>query len=124
MDKETFWKTLDDILSFGEFIVAVPNAAASANIVGSISIGKDGNERVIDKDACHCHVHIEPEKIDHFHFTFVDAGFGEEPCIELKTPQDETVLRLYLRADRETAGDVFAGFPNINADFVKGSWLR
>ncbi len=123
MDKDTFWKALDDILNFGEFVVAVPNAAVSANIVGSISIGRDGNERVIDKDACHCHVHLEPEKIKYFSFTFIDVGFGEEPCIELKTQVDETVLRLYLRADRATARDVFAEFPYMNAEFVKGSWL-
>ena len=122
MNEDTFWKILDDIFCFGEFVVAVPNIAVSANIVGSISIGKDGNERVIDKDACHCHVHLKPEKIAYFFFTFVDAGFGEEPCIELKTPQDKTVLRLYLRGDREKAMMEFAEFPSANSEFVKGSW--
>lgn len=123
MNKDTFWKILDDILNFGEFVVAVPNAAASANIVGKISIGRDGNERVIDKDACHCHIHLEPENIAYFSFTFIDVGFGEEPCIELKTHEEETSLRLYLRAEREKARDVFAEFPYLNSDFVKGSWL-
>ena len=36
MNKDNFWEVLDEILSFGEFVVAVPNSAASANIVGKI----------------------------------------------------------------------------------------
>ena len=123
MNEKDFWHILDDILCFGEFVVAVPNEAASANIVGIISIGRDGREKVIDKDVCHCHVHLNPEKVAYFSFTFVDVGFGKEPCVELKTPQDETVLRLYLRADKETAIDKFAEFPYINSEFVKGTWL-
>lgn len=122
MNEDTFWKILDEVLDFGEFVVAVPNEVASANIVGKISIGRDGREKVIDKDACHCHVHLEPEKIARFSFTFIDPGFGEEPCIELKTPQDETVLRLYLRGSMETASNKFAEFSFANSEFVKGSW--
>lgn len=71
MNEDVFWWILDEILSFGEFIVAVPNAAASANIVGKISIGRDGKDKVIDKDVCRCHVHLEPEKISQFSFTFI-----------------------------------------------------
>lgn len=120
MDEAAFWKILDKILSFGEFIVAVPNAAASANIVGKISIGKDGIEKVIDKAACHCHIHLKPEKIDYFLFTFVDAGFGDEPCCELKTPQDETILRLYFRGNNKTASVKFTEFSHKDSEFVKG----
>ncbi len=122
VDEATFWEILDEILSFGEFIVAVPNSAASANIVGKISIGKDGREKVIDKNACHCHVHLEPEKISKFSFTFIDAGFGDEPACELKTPQDETVLRLYLRANKETAREKFSEFMYKDSEFVYGLW--
>lgn len=122
MDEATFWEILDEILSFGEFIVAVQNSAASANIVGKISVGKDGKERVIDKDTCHCHVHLEPEKINRFSFTFIDAGFGDEPACELKTPQDETVLRLYLRGSKESGSMKFAAFSYKDSEFVNGNW--
>ncbi|MDQ3633302.1 MAG: hypothetical protein M3405_02175 [Acidobacteriota bacterium] len=117
VDESTFWEILDEILNFGEFILAVPNSAASANIVGKISIGKDSREKVIDKDTCHCHVHLEPEKISRFSFTFIDAGFGDEPVCELKTPQDEIVLRLYLRGTRRKVKENLPGFrikiPNL-----------
>lgn len=122
MDEKRFWQILDEILGFGEFVVAVPNRAASANIVGRISVGRDGRETVLDKDACHCHVHLEPEKIAIFSFTFVDPGFGEEPCIELQTPQNETVLRLYLRAGKKKASEMFDGFFYKNSEFVEGVW--
>jgi len=122
VDETIFWKALDEILDFGEFVVAVPNSAASANIVGKISVGRDGKERVIDKDACHCHVHLEPEKISEFSFTHIDVGFGKEPCCELKTPQDETVLRLYLRGSEKLRSEKFSGFSFKNAEFVKGEW--
>ena len=122
MDEDTFWEILEEILDFGEFIVAVANEAASANIVGRISVGRDGREKVIDKDLCHCHVHLKPEKIARFSFTYIDAGYGEEPCCELKMPPDETVLRLYLRADKETAAEKFAGFSFGDAEFVEGQW--
>ncbi len=122
MDEATFWKVLNEILSFGEFVIAVPNAAASANIVGKISVGRDGSEQVIDKDVCHCHVHIESEKISEFFFTHIDVGFGDEPCCELKTLQDETVLRLYLRGNRDFVSRKFSKFSFKNEEFIKGEW--
>ncbi|MGI8669769.1 MAG: hypothetical protein ACR2J3_07960 [Aridibacter sp.] len=122
MDEAIFWQVLDEILNFGEFIVAVPNSAASANIVRKISIGKDGRERVINKDICHCHVHLKPKKISRFSFTFIEAGFGDEPACELKTPQDETVLRLYLRGSKEFGSGKFAAFLYKDSEFVNGNW--
>lgn len=122
MEADVFWEVLDEILDFGEIIVAVPNVGASANIVGKISIGRDGRERVIDKEVCHCHVHLKPEKISQFYFTFADAGFGFEPACELKTPQDETVLRLYLRESKKTASEKFKGFSHKDSEFVRGNW--
>ena len=122
MDESTFWEVLDEILTFGEFVVAVPNSAASANLVGKVGIGRDGGEIVIDKDPCHCHVHLEPKKIVRFAFTEFDVGFGPEPCCELKTPQDETVLRLYLRGSADSARGAFSRFSHKDAEFVSGSW--
>ncbi|NNE98519.1 MAG: hypothetical protein HKN25_05800, partial [Pyrinomonadaceae bacterium] len=87
-----------------------------------ISVGRDGHERVIEKDACHCHVHLERKKITRFSFTYIDAGFGKEPCCELKTPQDETVLRLYLRGDAKHGRKKFEGFSHKDAEFVEGNW--
>lgn len=46
MDEAEFWEILGEVLSFGEFVIAVPNIGASANIVGKISIGRDGREKV------------------------------------------------------------------------------
>jgi hypothetical protein len=122
MDEDTFWEILEEILDAGEFIVAVTNEAASANIVGKISVGRDGRETVIDRDLCHCHVHLEPAKIARFSFTYIDAGYGPEPCCELKTPPEQSVLRLYLRADKETAAEKFAGFSFKDSESVIGNW--
>lgn len=122
MDEKIFWEILDEILDFGEFIVAVPNVGASANIVGKISIGRDGREKVIEKDACQCHVHLESQKISQISFTYINAGFGDEPACELKTPQDETVLRLYLRGSKEFAQEKFVEFSCKDSEFIKGSW--
>jgi len=122
MSDNIFWAILDEILGLGEFIVAVPNSAASANIVGKISIARDGHEKVIDKEACHCHVHLEPEKINSFLFTLVDVGFGEEPCCELKTLRDETIVRLYFRGNKALGKEKFDGFSHKDSEFVEGSW--
>lgn len=122
MNKDIFWNILGDILNFGEFIIAIPNAAVSANIVGKISVGRDGREIVIEKEACHCHVHLEPAKISHFTFTYIDTGFGKEPCCELITSQNETVLRLYLRGNSAEAKIAFAEFAYAHNEFVKGVW--
>lgn len=125
MNEEVFWTLIDEILDFGDFIIAIPNSGASANIVGKISIGKDGSEKVIEKDACHCHVYLQPEKIGSFSFIFIDAGYGDEPCCELLTPQDEIVLRLYLRGDMNLAKEKFAEFIGKFSEYtevVKGGW--
>jgi hypothetical protein len=68
VNENIFWKSLDEILAFGEFIIAVPNIGASAN-----SVGRDGREKKIEKDSCHCHIHLQPEKIGFFLFTFIDG---------------------------------------------------
>ncbi len=114
---------LGEILAFGDFIVAVTNSGASANIVGKISVGKDGGEIVIEKDDCRCHVHLQPEKIACFLFIYKNAGYGDEPCCELLTPQDEVVLRLYYRGG--DADEKFASFQSRhseNTDLIKGIW--
>ncbi|MBA3323206.1 MAG: hypothetical protein H0T45_17425, partial [Pyrinomonadaceae bacterium] len=46
MEDKVFWDLLEDACEMGKFIVAVPNSAASANIVGKIELGRDGSERV------------------------------------------------------------------------------
>ncbi len=109
-------------MSFGESTIAVPNARASANIVCKISIARDGREKVIEKDSCHCHVHLEHEKISQFSFVFIDVGFGDEPCCELKTSKDETFLKLYLRGSVDISKEKFAEFSYKDSEFVKGSW--
>ena len=113
---------LDEILAFGEFIVAVPNAAASANIVGKISIGRDGRETGFGQKRLPLPRSSRTRKGRLFSFTFIDAGYGKEPCCELKTPQDETILRLYLRGNKETASEQFAEFSHKDSEFIKGSW--
>ncbi len=123
MREKTFWQLLGEILAFGDFIIAVTNNGASANIVGKISVGKDGGEIVIEKNSCHCHVHLQPEKVVRFSFIYKNAGYGDEPCCELLTPQDETVVRLYYRG--ADAGEKFSFFQSKhpeNTDLIKGIW--
>ncbi len=81
MNEDIFWEILGEILSFGEYIVAVPNVGASANIVGKIRIRRDGIERVSDNDACHCRVHLEPEKISHFSLTLTMQDSFMKPVV-------------------------------------------
>lgn len=122
MNEAIFWNILEEILGFGEFIIAVPNSAASANIVGKLSVAHDSKEKVIEKDSCHCHVHLEPEKVSKFSFIYIDAGYGKEPCCELKTSLDEAILRFYLRENTKIANDRFTGFSHNDSEFVEGEW--
>jgi hypothetical protein len=103
----------------------VPNAAASANIVGKLELGKDGDETVLQrKKRPSAHVHFRPEAIKEFAFTFVDPGFGAQPCLELRTRDGAAAVRLYYQGKKAARRfEEFAERTRAHAEFVKGTWL-
>lgn len=109
----------------GRFVAAVPNAAASANIVGKLEIGKDGGETVLQrKGRPSSHIHFRPEAISEFAFTFVDPGFGAQPCLELRTRDGAAALRLYYQGKKvEQRFSQFMERAAEHAGFVTGTWL-
>ncbi|MDQ3649760.1 MAG: hypothetical protein M3458_05655 [Acidobacteriota bacterium] len=126
MEDKVFWDLLEDACEMGKFIVAVPNSAASANIVGKIELGRDGNERVLQKrNRPNYHVHFKLEMISEFAFVHLDTGHGLEPCLEVRSTEGQPVLRLYYKGKRATGRyDKFMGKNSEHAAFVNGSWAR
>jgi hypothetical protein len=123
MKEQIFWRLLGEITEMGDFIAAVPNGTASANIVGHLRPGRDGGEKVLEKEKCHCHIHLKPENVARFNFTYLDAGFGSEPCVEVLTHKNEAILKLYY-----CGGSVQRKFQNFTernageAEFISGNW--
>ncbi len=123
MNEETFWRVLNAICDLGDFIAAVPNSTASANIVGQLRPGRDGGEKVLEKVQCHCHIHLMPKNVAKFNFTHLDAGFGAEPCVEVLTDNNEAILKLYYRGG--SASRKFRDLMERNANdaqFITGTW--
>ncbi|HEX5709352.1 MAG TPA: hypothetical protein VFX96_18770 [Pyrinomonadaceae bacterium] len=125
MEEKVFWELLGAACRMGRFVAAVPNAAASANIVGKLEVGEDGGEAVLQRrKRPSAHVHFRPEAIAEFAFTFVDPGFGAQPCLELRTREGAAVLRLYYQGKRAARRfEEFAERTRAHGEFVKGNWL-
>ncbi len=125
MEEKVFWELLDAACRMGRFVAAVPNAAASANIVGKLEVGEDGGETVLQRrKRPSAHVHFRPEAIAEFAFTFVDPGSGAQPCVELRTREGEPALRLYYQGKKaERRFERFAERTRAHAAYVTGTWL-
>jgi len=126
MEATLFWNLLEDACEMGKFIVAVPNSAASANIVGKMELGHDGDEKVLQKrNRPNCHVHFKPEMIAEFAFVYLDVGHGSEPCLELRSTEGQPIVRLYYKG-RRAAGryDRFMRKNATHEAFISGSWAH
>lgn len=108
----------------GRFMLTVPNPAASANIVGKLEIGSDGDERVLQKrKKPAAHVHFKPEAVEQFAFVYLDLGGGPEPCLEVRADGGLPVLRLYFRGKKPARRyDEFMRACAGHEEFVTGSW--
>ncbi len=126
MEATLFWSLLEDACEMGKFIVAVPNSAASANIVGKMELGHDGDEKVLQKrNRPNCHVHFKPEMIAEFAFVHLDVGHGPEPCLEVRSTEGQPVVRLYYKGRRATGRyDRFMRKNAAHEAFITGSWAR
>ncbi|MGH9901331.1 MAG: hypothetical protein ACRD68_05845 [Pyrinomonadaceae bacterium] len=125
MDETVFWDLLGSACRMGRFVAAVPNAAAAANIVGKLELGRDGAERVLQKkNRPGSHIHFRPERIAEFAFVHLDPGPGPEPCLELRTAEGHAVLRLYYQGRRPAVGryDEFVARHPEHKGFITGSW--
>ena len=126
MDETVFWELLGRACEMGKFVVAVPNSAASANIVGRIQLGYDGEQRVLQKKKCpECHVHFKPEEITEFAFIHLDPGYGAEPCLELRSTAGRPVLRLYYRGKKAVKRyDEFMKESAHHEAYISGGWSK
>ncbi len=126
MEHTLFWSLLEDACEMGKFIVAVPNSAASANIVGKVELGDDGGEKVLQRrNQPNFHVHFKPEMIAEFAFVYLDVGDGRGPCLELRATEGQPVARLYYKG-RRAAGryDRFMRKNAVHEAFINGAWTR
>ncbi len=126
MDATIFWDLLEQACEMGKFVAAVPNSAASANIVGKLRLGKDGDERVLQKKKHpECHVHFRPEQIAEFAFVYLNTGFGTEPCLEVRSTAGVPVLRLYYQGKKvERRYDEFMRNNSPHEALITGSWSQ
>lgn len=124
MDAEVFWTLLEEACQMGRFMLTVPNPAASANIVGKLELGSDGDERVLQKrKKPAAHVHFKPEAVTQFAFVYLDLGDGPEPCLEVRGEGGLPVLRLYYRGKKPARRyDDFMRASAGHEEFVTGSW--
>lgn len=122
VDEKTFWQILEKICTIGNFIVATGKDGASANLKGKFNVGWDGHEKVIENSS-HDHVHLYPEKIIRFNFTYINAGYGDEPCIEIINVKDEAALRLFYQGGNapEKYNSIVQSFPDSKTLF-SGTW--
>jgi len=108
----------------GRFMAAVPNPAASANIVGKLEVVADGDERVLQKrKRPNSHVHFKPEAVTQFAFVYLDLGSGPEPCLEVRADGGVPVLRLYYEGKKPARRyDEFMRAAAGHEEFITGSW--
>lgn len=126
MEAEVFWDLVEGACRMGRFVAAVPNAAASANIVGRLETGYDGDERVLQKrKRPNSHVHFKPELISEFAFIHLDPGTGPEPCLEIRTTSGQPALRLYYQGKKAVKRyDEFMKRHAGREAYIKGSWAQ
>lgn len=126
MDATIFWELLGQACGMGKFVAAIPNSAASANIVGKLRLGTDGDERVLEqKKHPECHVHFRPEQVAEFAFVHLDVGYGAEPCLEVRSTEGVPVLRLYYQGKKAVRRyDEFMRNNAQHESFITGSWSQ
>lgn len=124
MDAEVFWNLLDEACRMGRFMAAVPNPAASANIVGKFEVGGDGDGRVLQKrKRPNAHVHFKPGSITQFAFVYYDLGEGPVPCLELRANGGLAVLRLYYEGKKPARRyDEFMRAAAGHEELITGTW--
>lgn len=124
MEADVFWDLIEGACRMGRFVAAVPNVAASANIVGKLEPGSDGDERVLQKKKRpNSHIHFKTEQISEFVFIYLDPGTGPQPCLEVRTAEGQPVLRLYYQGKKAVKRyDEFMTRHAQHEAFISGSW--
>lgn len=126
MEDKIFWELMGAACRMGRFVAAVPNAAASANIVGRLEVGKDGGETVLQrKNRPSSHIHFRPSAVKEFAFTFVNPGSGAQPCVELRTREGAPALRLYYQGKKAARRfEEFMERAERHAGLITGTWAE
>jgi hypothetical protein len=122
MNETIFWDIMDKICQMGDFIVATGKDGASANIKGKFLVGLDGKEKVIE-NIHHDHIHLYPDMLSKFNFTYMNVGYGDEPCIEIINKKNEAALRLFYFGDsnKEKFKKLLLDF-NDYKHLITGQW--
>ena len=122
MNEIIFWKMMEKICQMGDFIAATGKDGASANIKGKFVVGYDGKEKVIE-NTHHDHIHLYTQQISRFNFTHIDAGYGNEPCIEIINIKNEIALKLFYFGSSKN--EKYAAFLSTFIDYqnlITGKW--
>ena len=88
-------KVLAMLKSLGKAIVAVRSDAGSVNLIGTISIGRDGGEPVLSIGGCQCHIHMNWDKLVKIVIEEADVGYGSEGVVRFMDTQGNLIFSAY-----------------------------
>lgn len=82
-------------------VVAARGNGFSANILGTIYMGKDGDDPVLrgkkdGMDECTCHIHVMWDKVHDYVLEREDVGYGPEPVIYLVDENGEPIINIFF----------------------------
>ena len=98
---ECIRRVIEKLASLGRAVVAVRGTGFSANLAGTLYVGKDGDDPVLKVDGsdkgekCDCHIHIKWGEMRYYILTREDVSYGPEPVVYLLGSDDEPVVRIF-----------------------------
>lgn len=84
----------------GRAVIACRGDGFSANILGTVYIGKDGDDPVLrgkvpPPGECTCHVHIKWNLVCNYALKQEDVSYGPEPVIYLLDKYGDPIVRIF-----------------------------
>ncbi|HZM22039.1 MAG TPA: hypothetical protein VFC02_09855 [Anaerolineales bacterium] len=127
MDTKLFWQLMEDICQLGEFIADMEIKGAETNIRGTLQVGYDGLNMVLERQDCHDHIHLAPEYIQAIHFGYYQVSTGRmDPCIELINVDDQVCLTLlyypYQVNELKPKHKQFMEQNQTHGNYLTGEW--
>ena len=93
-------QVIEKLAVLGPAVVAVRGPGFSANILGTLYIGKDGDDPVLrgeggPPDECTCHIHIMWDRVRDYTFAREDVGYGPDAVIYLLGEDGEPIVNIF-----------------------------
>lgn len=94
-------KLIVALSGLGKAIVVLRGASASANVCGTVRLGRDGaDENALVLRECGCHVHVAWHEVQDFALEANNVGYGSEPTIVLRGRHGEPIIRFHFQPDQ------------------------